>query len=259
MPFYQIPTEFSHLGIVTNCTIATVGDVGISIAAFWAVAVISKSRQWFHQTNCWQVSSFILVGVVIVDGSNNYNAASGIANGARQGILFKSGAQLELIGRVRAIAFDKTGTLTIGKPEVVQVIAVAQTETQLLQVAAALESLSEHPIGEAVVKAAQKQQIEWRQAVNVQAHTGQGIIGEVDQQLAIVGKATFVKEHVSGRSDALTASAEQSEETGKTVVWVAYAGDPHEGTARQCPVRWNDQSQLLPKLVYLTTITTNHQ
>ena len=72
------------------------------------------------------------------------------------GILFKSGAQLETIGRVRAIAFDKTGTLTTGKPQVVNVMAVDQPETRLLQVAAALESLSEHPIGEAIVQAARQ-------------------------------------------------------------------------------------------------------
>ena len=65
MPFYQIPAEVSHSDMVRNCTLATVGDVGISIAAFWTVAVISKSRQWFHQPRRWQVSSFILVGVVI--------------------------------------------------------------------------------------------------------------------------------------------------------------------------------------------------
>ena len=65
MPFYQIPAEFSHSDMTRNCTLAAVGDVGISIAAFWAVAVISKSRQWFHQPRRWQVSSFILVGVVI--------------------------------------------------------------------------------------------------------------------------------------------------------------------------------------------------
>ena len=65
MPFYQIPAEFSHSDMTRNCTLATVGDVGISIAAFWTVAVISKSRQWFHQPRRWQVSSFILVGVVI--------------------------------------------------------------------------------------------------------------------------------------------------------------------------------------------------
>lgn len=150
---------------------------------------------------------------------------SGIANGARQGILFKNGAQLELIGRVKAIAFDKTGTLTTGKPQVVQVIATAQEE-QLLQVAASLESLSEHPIGEAIVKFAQQQQIHWQSATNVQAHAGQGITGEIDGQLAIVGKASFVQDQVKGWTDLLIASAQQLEEAGKTVVWVAYAEKP---------------------------------
>lgn len=65
MPFYQIPAEFSHLDIIRNCTLATIGDIGISIAAFWTVAAISKSRQWFHHPSRWQINSFILVGVVI--------------------------------------------------------------------------------------------------------------------------------------------------------------------------------------------------
>ncbi len=65
MPFYQIPAEFSHSDMINECTLATVGDVGISIAAFWTVVGISKSRQWFHQPNRWQISIFILVGIAI--------------------------------------------------------------------------------------------------------------------------------------------------------------------------------------------------
>ncbi len=182
---------------------------------------------WTWETTIYRALIFLVVASpCALMAATMPTLLSGIANGARQGILFKNGAQLEQIGRVRAIAFDKTGTLTVGKPQVVQIMAVAPAETQLLEVAAALESLSEHPIGEAVVKFAQKQQIEWRQATNVQAHTGRGITGEIDQQLAIVGKAAFVQEYVSSWSDALMASAQQLEETGKTVVWVAYAGKP---------------------------------
>ena len=152
---------------------------------------------------------------------------SGIANGARNGILFKSGAQLETIGQVRAIAFDKTGTLTTGFPQVVKVVAVPQqSESKLLQIAAALESLSEHPIGNAIVQAAQARHLEWTQATNVQAHTGQGIVGEVDHQKAIVGKAAFIQEQVNYLPDALTQLSQRWEEAGKTVVWVAYAGQP---------------------------------
>lgn len=180
---------------------------------------------WSWETTIYRALIFLVVASpCALMAATMPTLLSGIANGARQGILFKNGAQLELIGRVRAIAFDKTGTLTTGKPQVVQIMAVAQAETQLLQVAVALESLSEHPIGEAVVRFAQKQRVEWQPATNVQAHTGQGITGEIDQQLAIVGKAAFVKEHISGWSETLVASVQQLEEAGKTVVWVAYAG-----------------------------------
>jgi len=65
MPFFQLSSEFFCLDMVKNCTLATVGDIGISLAAFWFVAVVSKSRQWFRQPRWWQLSNFILVGVVI--------------------------------------------------------------------------------------------------------------------------------------------------------------------------------------------------
>lgn len=147
---------------------------------------------------------------------------SGIANGARNGILFKNGAQLEMIGRVRAIAFDKTGTLTTGKPQVVHVMAT-QHEDKLLQVAAALESLSEHPIGDAIVEAARQRGLQWNEAVNVQAKIGLGITGVIDKQTAFVGKADFVQAHLNRYPDLLKQSL-QWEQSGFTVVWVAYAG-----------------------------------
>lgn len=151
---------------------------------------------------------------------------SGIANGARQGILFKNGAQLEMIGRVRAIAFDKTGTLTTGKPQVVRIIPIEnQPDTLLLQVAAALESLSEHPIGEAIVLAAKAKSIKWCEAVNVQAKTGRGIIGIINNKQAVVGKAAFVQEQTNNLPSNLMHLSQQLEKEGKTVVWVAYAGE----------------------------------
>ena len=149
---------------------------------------------------------------------------SGIANGARHGILFKNGAQLETIGRVKAIAFDKTGTLTTGKLKVVKLIpSQPQLETQLLQVAAALESVSEHPIGNAIVQGAQEDKLEWSHAFEVQAKTGLGITGIVDNKKAIVGKAAFVLPQVVNFPQHLIPLSEQLEKEGKTVVWVALA------------------------------------
>ena len=65
MQFFQISSEFSCLDMIQNSTLATVGNVGISLTAFWVVAVVSKSRQWFRSSHWWQLSGFVVVGVVI--------------------------------------------------------------------------------------------------------------------------------------------------------------------------------------------------
>ncbi len=171
---------------------------------------------------------------------------SGIANGARQGILFKSGAQLEMMGKVRAIAFDKTGTLTTGNLQVVQILpATGQSESHVLQIAAALEAYSEHPIGQAIMQAAQRQQLELPPVTSVKAEIGQGISGEIQGKLVLVGKAAFLEEQEislragleelnvessnrqqdlsSLKDESLRTYALQLELEGKTLVWVAYA------------------------------------
>ncbi|NEZ56184.1 heavy metal translocating P-type ATPase [Adonisia turfae] len=150
---------------------------------------------------------------------------SGIANGARRGILFKNGAQLEQIGRVRAIAFDKTGTLTTGHLQVVNMVAAQPDSNQLLQVAAALESLSEHPIGDAIVQAARQQNLTWATATNAQAQAGQGLTANLEGQSTVVGKAVFVRTQVKTISPHWLEQSQQWESEGKTVVWVAQAGE----------------------------------
>jgi Zn2+/Cd2+-exporting ATPase len=147
---------------------------------------------------------------------------SGIANGARQGILFKNGAQLEQIGKVRAIAFDKTGTLTTGQLKVCNVIPAAGFfEAEVLQAAAALESSSEHPIGAAIVQAAQD--LVWSRATEVQATPGRGIVGRWRQQPVFVGTADFVNQSVADLPIELVQRVDSLEQDGKTVVWVAQA------------------------------------
>jgi Zn2+/Cd2+-exporting ATPase len=139
---------------------------------------------------------------------------SGIANGARQGILFKNGAQLEMLGKVRAIAFDKTGTLTTGKPSIVKVIAApGYSETQVLEVASALEAYSEHPIAQAICTHFPSS----LSVTDAQALPGQGIGGVVQGVRSFVGKANLIQQvpsHFSQLSDRL-------ESEGNTVVWVA--------------------------------------
>ncbi|MBE9003678.1 heavy metal translocating P-type ATPase [Fortiea sp. LEGE XX443] len=145
---------------------------------------------------------------------------SGIANGARQGILFKNGAQLEKMGKVRAIAFDKTGTLTTGQVQVSQVISADEyTQADVLKAAAALESFSEHPIAKAIVQKADD--LNWVRGVDVQAIPGQGIVGIVNNQKVTLGNAAFVQQYVAQLPQKLQDLAHSLEYEGKTVVWVA--------------------------------------
>lgn len=176
---------------------------------------------------------------------------SGIANGARQGILFKNGAQLEQMGQVRAIAFDKTGTLTTGRPEVHAVFpAAGHSDADVLQVAAALEAYSEHPIGQAICRYAMGR-VSLATVTAVQAAPGQGITGQLEQQSVAVGQYRFVQhllaefnptrlniaqphssQDLSDSAQAhplldptvldptLKSQALQLQQSGKTVVWV---------------------------------------
>jgi Cd2+/Zn2+-exporting ATPase len=152
---------------------------------------------------------------------------SGIANGARQGILFKSGAQLEWIGKVRAIAFDKTGTLTTGNPQVYKVIPVQGcTEAEVLDLAAALEVYSEHPIGQAICQyATQVLPTTHLSLTSVKAQPGQGITGLNGATPVCVGKAAFVQSTVKTVPPHLLSMTNQLEQEGKTVVWVAQSGE----------------------------------
>lgn len=196
---------------------------------------------WDWETTIYRALIFLVVASpCALMASIMPTLLSGIANGARAGILFKSGAQLEMMGRLRAIAFDKTGTLTTGRLQVVQIIpAAGQSEHHVLQTAAALETYSEHPIGQAIVQRAQQQHLAIPAAVGVRSQPGQGISGEVHSQQVVVGKAAFVismperdsqylpsSYHTFGDLSqhselVLTHLSQQLEAEGKTVVWVA--------------------------------------
>ncbi|MCT7988800.1 heavy metal translocating P-type ATPase [Laspinema olomoucense] len=147
---------------------------------------------------------------------------SGIARGARQGILFKDGALLETIGQVKAIAFDKTGTLTTGLLNVSdQIPAPGVTPEQLLQIAASLETYSEHPIAQAVVAAAHQRQIPLHPAAAVQASVGRGISGELDGLPMQVGKLAYISTDLATPVDpTLVQASQRLEAAGKTVIWV---------------------------------------
>jgi Zn2+/Cd2+-exporting ATPase len=176
---------------------------------------------WDWETTIYRALTFLVVASpCALMAAIMPTLLSGIANGARGGILFKNGAQLEKMGKVRAIAFDKTGTLTTGQVQVSQIISADEyTQADVLKAATALEASSEHPIAKAIVQAAGD--LDWVRGVDVQAIPGQGIVGIVNNQKVVVGNAAFIQQYVAQLPQPLQELTNCLEHEGKTVVWVA--------------------------------------
>ncbi|SDF85860.1 heavy metal translocating P-type ATPase [Sporomusa acidovorans] len=144
---------------------------------------------------------------------------SGISNGARKGILFKGGVHLENIGNVKLVAFDKTGTLTEGKPKVTDIVSfLSQSEDELLRLTAAVETLSEHPIAQAIVQAAKERGLEMPQAAELQAIPGVGVHGMVDREVFRIGNLDCLQNNTLSADQ--QQAVKQLEKQGKTVIYV---------------------------------------
>jgi len=113
---------------------------------------------------------------------------SAIASAARHGVLFKGGRFIEALGRVKAVAFDKTGTLTRGRFEVTDVEALDGASAEdVLRWAAGAESRSQHPLAQAVVRAAAARGVEFVPAARLTTHFGKGLVADVEGEAVEVG------------------------------------------------------------------------
>ncbi len=154
--------------------------------------------------------------------STPVSVVCGLTRAAREGILFKGGVYLEELGRIRTFFFDKTGTLTKGKPEVVHVQSFCDLpESELMRLAAALESRSEHPLAGAILEAAGENGVSDALPVPtfVQAVPGMGIRGKVNGGIYLLGNPTLF-DNGSGLSGPQRATVEQWERKGATVVLI---------------------------------------
>ncbi|EGW39613.1 heavy metal translocating P-type ATPase [Desulfosporosinus sp. OT] len=143
---------------------------------------------------------------------------SGISNGARQGILFKGGAYLEAIGDVSVVAFDKTGTLTEGIPRITQVIPYGSyTESEVLRIAASLETWSEHPIAKAITREAKEKNLHLSTASKLEAVPGFGVQGIVEGQEHRIGKLDLSEGEISEEE---MKAVRELEKQGNTVIFV---------------------------------------
>ena len=144
--------------------------------------------------------------------------------GAKNGILFKTAASLEATGRTQIVALDKTGTITEGAPRVTDLLpAEGVSETELLTLAAALESRSEHPLAKAVLACSEAKAITPPTVTDFAALPGNGLAAKLDGVDIFGGSASFIQSKLSLPA-ALTQQAEQLAAEGKTPLFFGGAG-----------------------------------
>ncbi len=149
--------------------------------------------------------------------STPVSMVSGLTSAAKNGVLIKGGSNIEKMQSINAMVFDKTGTLTEGKPEVVDIISMNEVpEQELLQIAASLESLSSHPVADAIVTCAAEQNIALMRVSEFTSLAGKGIIGEVDGRTYSIGNRSFF----AGVTIDAPEQVERLENEGKTIVLV---------------------------------------
>jgi Cu+-exporting ATPase len=148
----------------------------------------------------------------------------GTGKGAENGVLIRSGEALEIMHKVDCVLFDKTGTLTIGRPAVTDIVPVPPfTGDEVLRLAASAERNSEHPLAEAVVKAASAKGLALLEVSDFSAMPGHGVEAILDGKRLLVGNLALMR----GRDlplDGIATVAEQLWEQGRTVLFLAVGG-----------------------------------
>jgi Cu+-exporting ATPase len=148
----------------------------------------------------------------------------GVGRGAQAGVLIKNAEALERFARVDTIVIDKTGTLTEGKPKLIALrVAPGFAETDVVRLAASVERGSEHPLGEAIVQAAEGRGLVLADAHTFDARAGKGVSGIVDGRVVIIGNLRMMQEAGIDASP-LVGEADRLRDEGATAIFIAIDG-----------------------------------
>ena len=188
---------------------------------------------WFNATGNFTLATVTMVEVLIIACPCALGLATptavmvGTGKGAENGILIKGAESLELAQKIQIIVLDKTGTLTEGKPTVTDFVTIKGTansnELNLLQLAASVERNSEHPLGEAVVRYAQSQEVILTDVRDFEAVAGSGVRGVAGGKSIALGTLRWMQE-LGFDTEYLELRARALESASKTVFWIAVEG-----------------------------------
>ena len=145
--------------------------------------------------------------------------------GAERGILIRSGEAIQTFKDIKVMVLDKTGTITRGEPKLTETVAASGvTETELLELAAAVENASEHPIARAIVEGARERGVRPADVVDFRSTGARGVSGKVEGQTVLIGNRRLLEENGVRGLDALDQDLHDLEGRGRTAVIVARNG-----------------------------------
>ncbi len=196
------------------------------------VIALATFAGWYLSTGSAEQALITSIAVLIIACPCAMGLATptaimaGSGRGAEMGVLIRGGEVFERSGKLDAVVLDKTGTLTEGRMTVTDVVTTADlTEDEVLVRAASVEAGSEHPIGRAVVAAANEKGLAVLPVTGFQSSTGFGVHGVIDGGEVVVGKALLLQDRGLFRSEELKNRARALQEQGKTVVAVGWDGE----------------------------------
>lgn len=202
---------------------------GYFVPAVISIAVIAAGI-WLALGASWHFALTIAISVLVISCPCALGLATptaimvGTGRGAKSGILIKSATALETAHKVDTVILDKTGTITAGKPVVTDILPIKVMENELLAFAAGLEKLSEHPLGEAIVAAAEAKQLVLPEAGNYKQIPGQGVTAEIAGAECAAGNLKLLQAlHVDTGS--LAEQHEKLASQGKTPLYFVRAGE----------------------------------
>jgi Cu+-exporting ATPase len=161
----------------------------------------------------------------------------GVGKGAENGVLIKNAEALERLEKANVLVFDKTGTLTEGKPKVTRIVTSrGMDENELLRLAAAVERASEHPLGAAIVAAAEDKKLSLSKVADFDSPTGRGAKGVVDGKKIVLGNAAFLASEGVDTAG-LAGNAEALRREAATVIFVGVDREAQGAIAIADPIK----------------------
>ena len=202
---------------------------GYFVPAVIGIAVLA-AVVWLALGASWHFALTIAISVLVISCPCALGLATptaimvGTGRGAKSGILIKSATALETAHKIDTVILDKTGTITAGKPVVTDILPIKITENELLAFAAGLEKLSEHPLGEAIVAAAEAKQLVLTEDGNYKQIPGQGVTAELAGAECAAGNLKLL-EALNVDVSSLMERYDKLAAQGKTPLYFVRAGE----------------------------------